>query len=367
MRLTWFFAVTVAAISLLAGRAGYSADVWGLKSGAVELKSGGPMTFGPEGILLVGDTTAATVYAIATDDASGDPAKVKLNIPKLQEKVAEVVGSSAERVRINDLAVNPRSGNVYLSVSSGEPRQTGIVRIDAAGKIGKLSLKEVKHSKAVLANAPESKEGGRRGNPRDQSITDLAYVEGKVIVSGLAGGEAPSMVRELVFPFAETDLGTSIEIYHGAHGRLENNAVVRTFIPFTIDGEPTLLAGFTCTPLVKFPLDSLKPGQKVRGTTVAELGNRNQPLDMIVYKKDGKSFLLMSNNNRGVMKISTDNIRENAGITKPVRGGGTAGQPYETIKELAGVEQMDRLNDEHAIVLVKAEGGALDLKTVELP
>jgi hypothetical protein len=100
---------------------------------------------------------------------------------------------------------------------------------------------------------------------------------------------------------------------------------------------------------------------------VAELGNRNQPLDMFVYKKDGKSFLLLSNSARGVMKISTDNIRENAGITAPVRGGGTAGQTYETIKVLAGVEQMDRLNDEHAIVLAKGEGGASDLKTVELP
>src|SRR5688572_11505763 len=116
MRWSWFF-VVAAAVSLLAGRAAYSADVWGLKSGAVELTSAGPMTFGPEGILLVGDARAATVYAIATDDASGDPAKVKLYIPKLQEKVGEVVGASAERVRINDLAVNPKSGNVYLSVS----------------------------------------------------------------------------------------------------------------------------------------------------------------------------------------------------------------------------------------------------------
>jgi hypothetical protein len=141
---------------------------------------------------------------------------------------------------------------------------------------------------------------------------------------------------------------------------------VRTFVPFTIDGEPTLLAGFTCTPLVKFPLDSLKSGQKVRGTTVAELGNRNQPLDMIVYKKDGKNFLLLSNSARGVMKISTEKIRENAGLSEPVRGGGTAGQPYETIKELQGVEQMDRLNDDYAVVLIKGEGGS-DLKTVELP
>jgi hypothetical protein len=358
--------MVAAAITLSCGTYGVGADVWGLKNGAVELKSGGPMAFGPEGILFVGDTTAATVYAIGTDDTSGDPSSVKVNIKGIQAKLAEALGASAERVRINDLAVNPQSGNIYLSVSAGEPRETSLVKIDAAGKINKLSLKDVKHSKATLPNAPESKEGERRGNPRDQSITDLAYVEGKLIVSGLRAGSGPSSVRELVFPFAATDSGVNIEIYHAAHGRVEDYAPVRTFVPFTIDGEPTLLAGFTCTPLVKFPLQSLKSGQKVRGTTVAELGNRNQPLDMIVYKKDGKNFLLLSNSARGVMKISTEKIRENAGLTAPVRGGGTAGQPYETIKELEGVEQMDRLNDEYAVVLIKGEGGS-DLKTVELP
>ena len=48
------------------------------------------------------------------------------------------------------------------------------------------------------------------------------------------------------------------------------------------------------------------------GTTIAELGNRNRPLDMIVYKKDGKEFLLMSNNSRGVMKIPTDGFADAA-------------------------------------------------------
>ena len=41
------------------------------------------------------------------------------------------------------------------------------------------------------------------------------------------------------------------------------------------------------------------------GTTIAELGAGNRPLDMILYKKDGQEFLLMSNNSRGVMKIPT--------------------------------------------------------------
>ncbi|HPD87811.1 MAG TPA: hypothetical protein PLS06_10920 [Proteiniphilum sp.] len=48
---------------------------WGLKKGNADLKSAGPLAFGPDGILLVGDVKAATVFAIDTGDASGDPGK----------------------------------------------------------------------------------------------------------------------------------------------------------------------------------------------------------------------------------------------------------------------------------------------------
>ena len=46
----------------------------------------------------------------------------------------------------------------------------------------------------------------------------------------------------------------------------------------------TSSALYTCTPLVKFPVAELKPnsGSKYRGTTIAELGAGNRPIDMIV-------------------------------------------------------------------------------------
>ena len=204
-------------------------------------------------------------------------------------------------------------------------------------------------------------------NARDDSITDLAYAEGKVFVSGLAAGTSPSSVHQLPFPFADGLTGTRVEIFHGAHGKVENYAAIRTFVPMNINGEPSLLAGFVCTPLVRFPINDMKSSEKTRGTTVAELGNRNKPLDMIAYQKDGKSFLLMSNSARGVMKISTDNIARTEGITEPVPDGRTAGQNYETIKELDGVVQLDRLNDDNIVVIVQASNGTQDLKTVPLP
>jgi len=218
-----------------------------------------------------------------------------------------------------------------------------------------------------LPNPPEDKvvgEGPRARNRRPEAITDLAYVDGKLLVSGLTSEQAASKIREFPFPFADREVGTAIEIYHGAHGKLEDNAVVRTFIPMTIDGTPSLLAGFTCTPLVRFPIDSIESGEKVRGTTVAELGNRNMPIDLVAYKQGDQNFLLMSNTARGVMKISTKNIGRNDGITEPIKE--TAGQTYETVKSLDGMTHFDQLNDTQ-IVLLMAKDGGLSLKTAALP
>ena len=116
---------------------------------------------------------------------------------------------------------------------------------------------------------------------------------------------------------------------------------------------------------MKFPIASLKPGDKVRGTTIAELGAGNRPLDMILYKKDGKDFLLMSNNSRGVMKIATDGFATAAPITAPVSAE-TAGVPYETIASMTGVEQLDLLDAQNSIVIARA-GAALNLQIVPLP
>ncbi len=341
---------------------------WGLKEGTPEIKSAGPLTFGPDGILFVGDTKGATIFAIGTGDTRGNPSKVEINVSGLNAKIAEMLGVNADKITINDLAVNPLTGNVFSSVSKAG--SAAVVKIAADGKLSQVSLQKVLFQKVELPNAPEDKEVVTKQGPRNaraESITDLAYAEAKVYVSGVAVGTSPSNVREIPFPFSDASAGTSVEIYHGAHGRVEDYAAIRTFVPINIDGEASLLAGFTCTPLVKFPINSLKPGEKTRGTTVAELGNHNRPLDMIVYKKDGKEFLLMANSARGVMKISTEGIAKNAGITEPVKDGGTAGQTYETIKELDGVVQLDRLNDDHAVILVQSSSGLQDLRTIPLP
>ncbi|MEX1231194.1 MAG: hypothetical protein WEB58_13190 [Planctomycetaceae bacterium] len=346
---------------------GFGAHKWLLKEGTPDLKSAGQLAFGPDGILFVGDAKGGAVFAVDTGDAKAGKPSEDLQIDNLTARLIDVLGS--DEVAVNDLAVNPISKSIYLSVSQGSDKTPALVRIDAAGNVEKISLDNVPFLKATLPNVPEDKitgEGKRAKNRRDEAITDLAYVDGKVLVSGLTNDAAPSNVRSIAFPFAESATGANIEFYHGAHGRSEDYAAVRTFVPFNIDGEPTLLAGFTCTPLVRFSLDNLTDGGKAVGTTVAELGNRNMPLDMIVYEQGGERFLLMANNNRGVMKISTQDIGRKEGITAPVKDGGTAGQKFETIEDLNGTVQLDRLNDELGVIIQSAND-QLQLRTVKLP
>ena len=126
------------------------------------------------------------------------------------------------------------------------------------------------------------------------------------------------------------------------------------------------MAAYTCTPLVKFPVAALKPGTHVKGTTVAELGNRNQPLDMIVYQKDGKDYLLLANSSRGVMKITTEGVAE-AAVDHRARHRHRRACPTRRSTSLKGVVQLDALDKDHALVLVQQPGGALNLETIDLP
>jgi hypothetical protein len=179
------------------------------------------------------------------------------------------------------------------------------MRVDGTGALTLVSLDGLKMSKATLPNAPSAEAAARR-NPRMESITDMAFVDGKLVVAGLSNEEFSSKLRSIAYPFKDVENGTSVEIFHGNHGGLETRSPVISFVPYKLANTPYLIAGYTCTPLVKFPVASLVPGAKILGTTIAELGAGNRPTDMIVYRKDGKDYLLIANTSRGVMKVPTD-------------------------------------------------------------
>jgi hypothetical protein len=324
-----------------------------------DLKSAGPLAFAPEGVLLVGDPQGGAVFALTTGDKEG--AAKPLNVQGLDAKIAAALGVQPGDLLINDLAINPASGKAYLSVSRGKGPDAApvIVTVDAAGKVAEFSLKGVAFTKAALPNPVAA------GKSRTEAITDIAFVDGRVIVAGLSSEEFSSNLRAIPYPFKEANAGSGVEIYHGAHGKFETKSPVRTFAVYGSGEDAQVLAAYTCTPLVRFPVSDLKAGAKVKGTTVAELGNRNRPLDIIIYQSGGKDFALMANNNRGVMKIALDGVTKAPGITERISD--KAGTPYQTIDALKGVTELDRLDKGHAAILVRAENGPVNLLTIPLP
>ena len=224
-----------------------------------------------------------------------------LEIKGINEKIAAMLGTAADQILIQDVVVNPISKNVYISVSRGTRRRRR--PRDSARRPPAASSPRSRSTTSSISPSA-SRPARSRTAQRMETITQLKYVDGKVLVAGLSNEEFSSSLRSIPFPFQAAAKGAGIEIWHGSHGRFETNAPVRTFVPYEINGEKAILAAYTCTPLVSIPVSELKPGNKVKGTTIAELGNRNKPLDMIVYAKGGKHYILMANSSRGVMKLT---------------------------------------------------------------
>ena len=332
------------------------------------LQSIGPLTFAPDGTLFAADRSAATIYALQLGDkaAGGTPGAV--DVGAIDQKIAALLGTDVKEIIVTDLAVHPKTRNAYIAVmrGTGTDAKPALVRVDGAGKLTVVSLDGVQHSSAALPNAPAAAADARGRNPRTESITDMAFVDGKLVVAGLSNEEFASKLRAIPYPFAKVDNGASVEIYHGNHGQFETRSPVISFVPYQLDNQAHLIAGYTCTPLVKFPVASLTPGAKVMGTTIAELGNRNRPTDMVVYRKDSKDYLLIANTSRGVMRVPTTGFASAPGITTRVATE-TGGVPFEPVPSLKGVEQLDLLDAQRALVLMRGEGGVLNLSAVALP
>lgn len=344
----------------------FGASTAGLKAGKAELQSAGPLAFGPDGILFVGDSLAAAVVAVDTGDKTAAKSSGTFELKSINTKIAALLGTAPDQILINDVVVNPLSRNVYISVSRGRGPDAVpvILRATASGGLSELSLDNIPHSSVRLPDAPDPEAKDRRGQSlRMEAITDLKYLDGKVLVAGLSNEEFASTLRAIPFPFQEVSKGAGIEIFHGAHGRFETNAPVRTFVPYRIANKPHILAAYTCTPLVTIPVADLKPGAKVKGKTIAELGNRNRPLDMIVYQKGGAEYILMANSSRGVMKLPAKSLDSYDGIVAQTE---KQGVPYETIATLKGVQQLDKFDEQHALIL-SDDGGSMDLRTIPLP
>ena len=335
----------------------------GFTFGNPEIASIDQMSFGPEGILFLGDSQNAAVYALDTKDVQSADKVEAIRIEDFDGKIAAALGTTIDNVKINEMVVNPISKKIYFAVrvADGTP-----VLLKLKGEeFEHVPLKAVSYSKIELTDPVPADAKDRWERPlRTWAISDLKYHDGRVLVSGLSNKEFASTFRSIPFPFDDSQDYASLEIWHAAHGEYETHAPIKTFDVIALEGQDYLMASYTCTPLVLFPLNALKDGEHTKGRTVAELGAGNSPLDMVSYEKGGQTYFLMSNNNRPIMRIKYDDIANfKDSMTEPVPVfAETEGVPYDNLP-FPHVLQMDMLDATNVIYLQRTLDGDLLLRT----
>ena len=357
---------------------------YGLKVGTPGIKSLGPIAFGPEGILFVADNVGATIFAIDAGEAgaAGEPHPV--DVDNLDTRLAAYLGCSRQDVSIRDMAVGPVSQDVYLSVmrGSGAAAVPVLIKVGPDGTLSEVPLRDVAFSQTAIENAPaedderkdvrvvqgdsegeemQMRDGGKlrlvRESLRTVTVSDMAYVDGILLVAGASNEEFSSALRRFPFPFDGGALTNSLEIYHVSHSKYETASPIRTFVPY--GGNTSVLASYTCTPIVHFSLKDLKSGVQLKGRTVAELGAGNTPIDMVSYVLDGEEYLLVSNARHPLMKIASTDVDGQEPLTQPRE---PVGIPRDTLPQ-EGVGRMANLDDEHVLMMQQDDRGNIHLRS----
>lgn len=343
--------------------------------GTPALKSIEAISFGPNGLLLIGDGKGKQLVAIDTGDTN--PVKwAKMEVPKIQETLAGRIGTSAEGIKIVKMAVNPSSHTAYFAIHSLDNKKDLLLTMDGAGKTAEFSLDKVRFVAVPL--------------PAEQKvtlITDVTWAGDRVLVSAQASDTFGSKVFSVMAPLANDGACVcfSTETYHVAHRQWETRAPIRTVIPYEEGGKKYLVGAFTCTPIVKYSLEDLKPGAKVKGVSVIELGSGNTPQDMFVYEKNGKKFILMNQirfqhkqNPVGpspywTAKVDFNILKEASDVNEKavwrIKGKASVDiipDRAQIAADYHGVVHMDRLDANRALVLRTADKG-LDLRVLNLP
>ena len=299
---------------------------------------------------------------------------VPFNLEGFDIAVAKKLGIQPRDVLVNDMKIHAVSQEAYVGIRLGhQPNAKSVIAIvhPATADIRFLEINSSNSTSTAIKNPASSDLVFWKETPASSlTITDLDFNDGFIYVAGLTNSEFASTLRKIEYPFNETQESVnSIEIYHAVHTQNETRAPIRTMLFSEINGASTLLASYTCTPLVTIPTSEINSGASIKGKTIAELGYGNTPIDMLIVSTQGfdgsiSKSLLVTNKNRG------GNMIPFASVEAGVKGNGMAGQQamfatgLEGIQEIptANVMQVDIQNQQMlGIVRRNIETGDIDL------
>jgi len=348
------------------------------------LRSAGVLTFGPNNVLFVGDITGATIHAFAlrdkdltsqTDLISGNfhNFEGRDHVLGLDQKLAALLGTTIDKIVINDMAVHQPTEQIFFSVERGRGTDAipAIVKVNH-GQLEILELDKIPHSHVSIPNEPDSTAMLEFDPQQVYAITDIKYYNGELFVTGITNQRFASTLHRIPYPFNSSMATCTVEIWHPVHGEFETRAPIIRHVIRELNGEPYLFAVYGCTPLVRFPLSALKDGAHVRGDLIGELGYGANPLDMLTFTSpaDSKDYLLVTIDTRSASQIAVSDLA--SAPAQPTGGGidfgpGGLGRTQRALPVKA--EHIAILNPKWAILIWRHPKTSyrLDLSTLALP
>lgn len=289
------------------------------------------LEFGGPNVLFAADQASNQVIAFELEelpDETGNLESVPYNLTGLGQALAAHLDVSPFEIVYNDLAVHPvtKAAFLSLSISGDEAPGSAVVMVTPDGSMETLDLMGLAHSSIALGNTPDADVTFWRDIPAASlSVTDFEYDNGTLYIAGLSTGEFASTLRQVAYPFDGSTETTSIEMFHTAHNQNETRAPIRAMAMADIGGEKTLVAAYTCTPLVTVPEGALEDGAHVVGKTIAELGYGNRPLEVLSLtaynmERQPEDFVLVINREMSANLIRVEDMAGAPGITTAFSG-----------------------------------------------
>ncbi len=362
----------------LSGEKGLAAK-YNLQRGNPEIGSMNEMVFGPDGMLFIADAAKAKIFAINTKDNLAAPPIDKFVIEDIESEVATRLGIAKEDILFHDLAVNPISKNLYLSVSLNRQEwnsinfkpnysyySTLLIKVNVQTlEISEFVLKNVEFSEIAIDHAPHEDSVGRRRT----TVTDMKFHDGKLLFAGMSKKSFGSTFRTVDFPFDSEMKSTKLEMFHYIHGKYETWAPVNVFDVYEDGDSLKVLAVYYCSPLVSFNLEKFEDDQLIRGESISEMWpGASSAWDMVVYNYQGTEYALISLSGRGLAQYKLDDIRSFDGDLRERRRQFRRSDSYQTgstgvpFKLFPGpVQQLENFDDDHFVVIKRRENGKLYL------
>lgn len=343
------------------------------QSGGLKLKSISSISFGKDGLLLVADPTSQSVIAVETKEAGAKAKPGK--VADLAATIAGGLGTTGENITIKDMAVNPATGTVYLAVMRRPDNASLILTVDGAGKVAPFDADKLSWASVTLPGGTASKV---------TNITDVAFDGERVFATGTCNEEFASRIFTIPVPIKHGSTAGvfSAETYHVAHHKWETKAPIQSFIPYHAKDAEYVVGAFACTPVAKFRVDDIESGAKVKGVSMVELGSGNRPLDLFDYTdKSGKEWVVVHTQRFKAdafgpskfwgARVSMDYIngaedKANEKATWRDVKAKTGPEGIEIVDALFGAVQVDKLDNESAVVLRDTDG-KLSLEVIALP